>query len=135
MSGREARQRAFRLADQLMSPFCPGLLLSTCQSPGAADVRREIAARLAAGEAESAIIADLVQRYGSGILGSPPAEGLGAVVWSAPAVLGVTTLGVLVAALVRLRTRIGGARGAQPDRDVPGDHADARIDAELEALD
>ncbi len=133
--GRDARQRAFRLADQLMSPYCPGLLLSSCQSQGAHDLRAEIANRLARGESEEAVIADLVSRFGPGIRGAPETRGFGAVAWSTPAAVGVASLCALVVALVRFRTRRGGAANAPvDDADLSASTAE-RLDAELDALD
>ncbi len=40
------KQQAADMAGQLMSPFCPGRLLSDCTSPDAGALRQDIAARV-----------------------------------------------------------------------------------------
>jgi cytochrome c-type biogenesis protein CcmH/NrfF len=62
-------REAAELTRELMSPFCPGLLLSDCQSSGARDLRAEIRARVDAGESKGQIVDDLVARFGPGVRG------------------------------------------------------------------
>lgn len=104
------KQQAADMAGQLMSPFCPGRLLADCTSPNAGELRQAIAARIAAGETAAAVKADLVRRYGTAILGAPPAEGVGLLAWLVPGVLGLASLGA-VAWKVARATRAG-ARSA-----------------------
>ena len=61
--------RAQRLFGDLMSPFCPGLTLATCPSPGADSLRRDIRTRLALGESPRAIRAAYAATWGEEILG------------------------------------------------------------------
>ena len=51
-----AQAEARALSGELMSPFCPVLLLTTCRSQGAVMPRGEIAARFQAGESRKAIV-------------------------------------------------------------------------------
>ncbi len=131
----DARQRAFNLADQLMSPYCPGLLLSSCQSQGAHDLKAEITARLAAGESEDVVVADLARRFGPGIRGAPEMQGIGLVAWLGPGVIGAVGLLVLGAAL---RTFVRPVKNGEEERAVRSETSpelSARLDEELDALD
>ncbi len=73
-----------RLADQLLSPYCPGLTLSNCPSPSADSLRRVIHSQLVAGQTSDQVVAGLVEDFGEGILGAPPARGFARVLWIAP---------------------------------------------------
>jgi cytochrome c-type biogenesis protein CcmH len=77
--------RAQRIYQSLMSPFCPGLTVASCPSPGAEQMRQEVRQRLAAGDGERTIVAALVEEYGSDILGAPPARRWGLALWIPPA--------------------------------------------------
>jgi cytochrome c-type biogenesis protein CcmH len=79
--------RALRIYGGLMSPFCPGLTVASCPSPGAEEMRQEVRRRLAAGEGERTIVAGLVDEYGAAILGAPPAKRWGLLLWVPPGVL------------------------------------------------
>jgi cytochrome c-type biogenesis protein CcmH len=125
-------QQAYQLSAELMSPFCPGLTLASCPSPNAQTVREEIAERFRRGESREAIVADLVARYGEGVHASPPASGLGLIAWLLPAVAGVMTVAVLIAA-VRSVTRRRAA--ASEPAAAPLDPAMARrLEDELDQL-
>jgi cytochrome c-type biogenesis protein CcmH/NrfF len=79
--------RAQRLFGELMSPFCPGLTLATCPSPGAESLRADIRARLAHGQSARAIRAVYVADWGEQILGAPRLVSWGVLLWVTPAVL------------------------------------------------
>lgn len=108
------------LTHQLMSPYCPGLLLADCQSGGARDLRAEILRRLKAGESAAAVEDDLVARFGASIRTVPAFDGIGMVAWIGPLVLGLAGLWVVVVA-VRMVTR---------HRDPYGDPADSHVNLE-----
>jgi cytochrome c-type biogenesis protein CcmH/NrfF len=67
----ERSRQAREIADDLMSPYCPGVTIYHCASPDAAAVRREIRTSLDAGESPGAIRARLEQRFGSQVVGAP----------------------------------------------------------------
>jgi cytochrome c-type biogenesis protein CcmH len=97
-------QQAADLARQLMSPFCPGKLLSDCTSSQAYELRDVITARLEAGETVEAVRADLVRQYGAAMLGAPDATGFGLLAWVVPALIGLATaagIGLKVARATR----------------------------------
>jgi cytochrome c-type biogenesis protein CcmH len=60
------------VADRLLAPCCWRESARVHQSPQAAQMRREIAQRLAAGDNEEQIIAQYVAQYGARILRDPP---------------------------------------------------------------
>ena len=103
----DTAREAARLSAALMSPFCPGMTLSTCPSPDAATVRAEISERLHRGEPSTAIVADLEARFGDVLDGSPRAQGAGWLAWLMPGALGVLLMFALGAA--------AGRRVATPD--------------------
>ena len=123
---------AATIARELMSPFCPGLLLADCQSSGAHHLRAEIKSRLEAGETSRDIVDDLAGRYGTSIRGKPTMEGTGALVWVLPAVLAIASL-LLLTRWVRTST----VRVPEPGAPITigDDPMLARIDQELLALD
>jgi cytochrome c-type biogenesis protein CcmH/NrfF len=127
-------QDAAALTRQLMSPFCPGLLLADCQSSGASELRAEIRARVDAGESKNAIIDDLVLRFGAAVRGQPEPHGFGVVAWGFPVLLAAVTFVPLVrrlrAATVHVRETEPGLPPSDGDRLTA-----ARIDDELSAMD
>lgn len=128
------KQQASDLSHQLMSPFCPGKLLSDCTSPNAGVLREELAKRIAGGETADAVKADLVRQYGAEILGAPEAEGIGLLAWVLPALLGV-------ASAAAIGWKIAHAARETRDRQVPVAAAGAdaatlaQLDDELRDLD
>jgi cytochrome c-type biogenesis protein CcmH/NrfF len=129
--------RAHRLETALMSPFCPGLLLADCPSPNAAHLRAEIDSRLRAGESESVITRDLIDRYGTAIVGSPPADGFGMVLWiTLPFTAAIS--GVLLVGVVRrsvIRSRLARPPDAPEALIRETTRLSARLDDELRDLD
>ena len=120
---RSAADQASDLAAQLMSPYCPGMTLATCPSPGAAELRREIAARLGAGEREGAIVDSLASRFGESLRGSPPPAGAGLALWVVPGLVGAAMLFYFV--------RVSRAQVEPPAVVRIGDE-DRRLAAQLE---
>lgn len=126
---------AHLLAKELMSPFCPGLTLADCPSPNAAVLRSEIEQRLKAGEPKAAVEADLVERFGTKIRGTPPPEGFAMLLWVGLPVVALAGLGAVALTVARSTERArqkgadadGAAASSQELRD--------RLDDELADLD
>lgn len=130
----ELDREAYRVAHDLMSPFCPGRTLADCPSPYAREVRREIRESLAAGMPASEVKERLTETLGDEIRGRPQrAWG-----WAMPALV---TFGGLLAAVVVIRrlgkpSRVGVAARAADERSVRSsdDLLAARLDEELREL-
>ena len=100
-------QRVDRIARDVRCPSCSGLSVTESDAPTAIAVRQLITDRVKAGRSDDSIDAELVHSYGSGILLRPPASGVAAVVWVAPAVAGAAGLTALVVVFRRRRLRAG----------------------------
>ena len=73
-----ATRWAYQLAQDLMSPFCPGRSLADCPSPDAASLRMWILVQGAAGRTRADVEEELYARYGEVIRARPKVEGFGA---------------------------------------------------------
>jgi cytochrome c-type biogenesis protein CcmH/NrfF len=130
--------KAERLFGELMSPFCPGLTLATCPSPGADSLRQDIRDRLDRGETPRAIRATYAADWGEQILGAPRLRGWGVVLWVAPGlvlVLGAAGLTVWLRAKTR-GTALGAGDQPAPADDGAGDDPALRkrLEQELAAF-
>jgi cytochrome c-type biogenesis protein CcmH len=107
------------LEGEVMCPVC-GTTLDQSNSPAAEQIKRVIAARIAAGDTKGEIKDRLVAEYGKEILAAPPREGFGLFAWWLP-IVGVLTGAVLVG--------IGAWRWSRNREPEP---APARLDPALE---
>ncbi len=122
-SDAELSRQSHRIAQDVMSPFCPGRTLADCPSPDAHAVREQIRDLLAAGVAESQVRARLEQTYGDAVVGVPRS----ALGWLLPVLLLLAGAGLLVAVLRRLS-----AAGSESPSEVPPDGVSGVLEAELE---
>jgi len=86
------------LENQIMCPVCAGETLAQSDSPAAAQVKRYIQRRIAAGDTRGQIKRELVAQYGTRILAAPPRHGFDLLAWVLPLVLilgGAAAMGVL----------------------------------------
>lgn len=83
---------ARKIFTTVMSPYCPGLMLSDCTSSAAAELRTRIKAQLRQGTPPEEIMAELVDVFGNNILGLPPREGMGLLAWIGPIAALATSL-------------------------------------------
>jgi cytochrome c-type biogenesis protein CcmH len=129
---------AQRLFGRLMSPFCRGLTLAQCPSPGADSLRQDIRSRLAHGETSRAITAAYVADWGEQMLGAPPVRDWGVLLWTLPGVLLLVGAAVLALWLLRLRRRAVAAEAATaevaPESPPMEPALRQRLEAELEAF-
>ena len=87
----------------LKCPVCENQSVADSPAQLAQEMRAYIQRRLAAGESRQAIVQDLVDRYGEGILLEPPRQGFTLLVWWLP--LLSLALGAAVVALTLRRRR------------------------------
>ncbi len=124
----EAPPTSEQMAKEIMSPFCPGRTLATCPSLAADDLQAEIATRLKAGDTREQIMKDLEAKYGTVVLGAPPAEGVGLLLRTAPFIVGL--------GIVWLLSRLASVRRDVPESVPPTDsRLMAQLDDDLSDLD
>lgn len=90
----------YDLADELMSPYCPGRALSECPSPQAEDLRRWILDQASAGRSRAEVEAELYGEWGDTLRQAPRAEGVGLVAYLIPVAV-ILAGAVLVAVFLR----------------------------------
>jgi len=128
---REAKQ----LEAALMAPCCWAQQVSLHQSPAADEIRQNIRRLLAEGKTRQQILDFYVAEYGDRILAEPPARGFSRLIYVAPWIFLVGSVGLVVVVIRRLRPA---AAGPAKDEPVSGgaDNAESdRIDEELRNLD
>jgi cytochrome c-type biogenesis protein CcmH len=126
----------YALADELMSPWCPGFALPDCASGYASDLRLWILEQERLGRSEEDVKAEILARYGERMLQAPKAEGRGVLAYAIPAAVILGGLIVLVTFLRRQAAPALASGVADPRADAHADgaadvHAMSRVDAEL----
>jgi cytochrome c-type biogenesis protein CcmH len=124
---------SYRLAGDLMSPFCPGRSLSDCPSPNAAELRQWIIDQEKAGVPRTAVEEQLFARWGDQLRQAPRADGVGVLAYVIPAVALVAGAAI-VFVFLRRQARAAPPRPA-PAVGGPGldDELEREIDRELRA--
>ncbi len=124
---------ASALEGRIIAPCCWTQTIDIHGSPQSNDLRREIRQRLRAGEAADAIEASFVARFGPKVLAVPPGSPLKT--FATVLVLTMAAAGAAGFFMLR-RWRARGVAAAGVPRHVAADaQLDARLDAELRALD
>jgi cytochrome c-type biogenesis protein CcmH len=110
---REARARS--LFRETRCLVCQGESIDDSDAPLAADLRRAIRQRLAAGASDGAVRAFLARRYGDFIFFRPRMDWDNALLWSGPFVVALLGAGLLVS---RQRTRRPPEPGLTPEEEA-----------------
>jgi cytochrome c-type biogenesis protein CcmH len=97
--------RAVALQKELRCLVCQGESLDESNAPLAADLRRLLRERIAAGDSNEAVKRYLVARYGNFILMKPPLEKDTYVLWVAPLIALGAAMTVACVAAWRARSR------------------------------
>ena len=132
----QAVEREAKLLEaKLMAPCCWAQQVSLHQSPAADEIKQNIRRMLAEGKTSEQILDFYVAEYGDRILSEPPARGFSRLIYVAPWVFLVASVGLVVVVIRRLR-----AVGPAPERTEkaaapPSDDEAERIDEELRNLD
>jgi cytochrome c-type biogenesis protein CcmH len=114
------------LEGEVMCPVC-GTTLDQSDSPAAQQIKRLIAARIAAGDTKSQIKARLVSEYGQAILAAPQHKGFGLLAWWLP----IAGIVLAAAALAVGAWRWSHAREREPDGPQLDPALERRLDDEL----
>ena len=122
--GAAAEGWGYDLANELMSPYCPGRALAECPSPQAADLRQWILDQERAGVARDQVESQLFQQFGDQLRQAPRAEGVGLVAYLIPAFVLIAG-GALVALFLRRQRDAAAPPPAVAPRLAP-------VDPELE---
>lgn len=123
---------AYDLANELMSPFCPGRTLAECPSPQAADLRMWLVTQEAAGASREEVESILYQRFGDRIRSVPKPEGWGLTAYAVPLFAFLAGGGLVVLFLRHVRG--GAGEGPTDPAGAIGTAGSAAGDAELERM-
>jgi cytochrome c-type biogenesis protein CcmH/NrfF len=122
-------ERAARLSQRIMSPFCDGVTLHDCPSAESDDLRDEIAQMAGDGMSDPEILERLEAEYGPGIRATPD-DGAA---WVTPALFALAGVGLVVWLARRWTPSGNGPSGER--RGAPMSETDrARVQAELDAF-
>lgn len=116
--------------DRLWSPYCPGLMLEVCPSPGGEMLRDSIESLARSGVEADSIVELILAEYGEEYRAVPEARGVGGLAWYVPPLALLAGLVVVAVFLLkRSRSRLadaGGASGRADEMARPLSEADER---------
>ena len=128
VAGAEPEGWAYVLANELMSPFCPGRTLAECPSPQAEELRLWIIVQEAAGRSQGEVEEELYARFGDVIRSAPEPKGIGISAYALPIAVFVGGGFVVVFVLRRITAKPAALSEGGPGAAVPP------LDAEFERL-
>jgi cytochrome c-type biogenesis protein CcmH len=120
------------VANNVMSPFCPGLTLHDCPSDAAAELRARIERWARDGMSRDEIMIRLRDEYGPAISATPERAGAGLLAWLLPAA--AVALGAAVAWRLARRWSSRPGPAPEPHRGSASDDERRRLEAELAEL-
>ena len=127
VAGAEPEGWAYKLAGELMSPFCPGRTLADCPSDAAKSLVMWVIVQEAAGRSRADVEEELFARYGEVLRPTPKAEGFGLTAYVIP-VFAFAAGGLLIGVFLYRQTR----RAAEPvARPVVDPELERIVDEEL----
>ncbi|ETX01746.1 MAG: hypothetical protein ETSY1_06265 [Candidatus Entotheonella factor] len=115
------------VANELMSPACPGRTLINCTSGQSDQLRELIRQKVAQGESKSAIMQYFVDMHGEEILAAPPKKGFALAAWLLPLFVVLNGAGLIM--VLTFRWTRNRAR-AESNADMPLD--DTMMSTEIE---
>jgi len=131
----QALEREAKLLEaKLMAPCCWAQQVSLHQSPAADEIKQNVRRLLAEGKTSQQILDIYVAEYGDRILAEPPARGFSRLIYVAPWVFLVASVGLVVVVIRRLRASPAPAKAERAVAPPSEDEAE-RIDEELRNLD
>lgn len=96
-------ERVQSIAKSVRCPTCRGQSVADSDAPAAANVRKDIERRVADGQSDDDIRSALADRFGDGILLTPPRSGVAGLVWVLPVLAVTAAAGGLTLAFRRWR--------------------------------
>ena len=103
--------RAREISRELRCQVCQNQSIDDSSAPLAADLRRLVRERLAAGDDDARVLAHVVARYGDYVRLTPPLRADTALLWATPVIV---LCAALAAIALRLRRRRATAPAARP---------------------
>ena len=132
----QALEREAKLLEaKLIAPCCWSQQVSLHQSPAADDIKQTVRKLLAEGKTSQQILDIYVAQYGDRILAEPPARGFSRLIYVAPWVFLVASVGLVVVVIRRLRAVSPAPARAERATSAPTEDEADRIDEELRNLD
>jgi cytochrome c-type biogenesis protein CcmH len=126
--------QVFSIADQLQCPVCQGQTVAYSNSGLAQQMRTLIAKKLEEGASREQVLTYFVERYGDGILTTPPRSGFTLLVWVLPFVGLLVGTGIVGLALRKFRQARPGGPSPKvqpaPPSVVPSESGMSRKDYE-----
>lgn len=117
------------VANELMSPACPGRTLINCTSGQSEQLRELIRQKVAQGESKSAIMRYFVDMHGEEILAAPPKKGFALAAWLLPLFVVLNGAGLIMVLTFRWARNRG--RG-ENNMDMPLDDTTMSTDAKTD---
>lgn len=102
----DSQQVTQEISATVMSPFCPGRLLSDCPSGAAHDLKTKISTLLNSGQSKEQVEQFLLDTYGDQILAAPRFENFGVFAWIIPFVFLFFGAGLWVVWIKANRTKV-----------------------------
>ncbi len=133
-----------RVARQLYCPVCENIPLDVCETKACVRWKSTIREKLAAGESDADIIAYFVTQFGDRVVPVPQNQGIRALLYGLPVIVGIGGGALLIWQIVRWRRSRKAAKppsqgtkspaAAFSGAAAPDDSYRARIERDLEAI-
>lgn len=117
--------------DRLWSPYCPGMMLQVCPSPGGEMLRDSIERMARSGLDADSIVEVVLADYGEEYRAEPRTEGIGGLAWYIPPI--AFAAGVLVVGAFLARRR--GRRSLDERVEPPSEAEEERLREAMAELD
>lgn len=130
---RQRHPEAAEAIDELWSPYCPGLMLEVCPSPGGAALRDSIQTRAEEGMSSEELVDWVLANHGEEYRALPERSGTALLAWLAPPIAVLFGLAVVVLVLRRMRARAPIV--AFDELDDPTEEEEDRLREALRELD
>lgn len=134
LSGADLEREARALEAMIIAPCCFSQQVSVHRSAAADEVRKDVRARLAAGQTREQILDAYVAQYGKRILAQPPAEGFDLALYVLPPLLLVASAALVIVVLRRFSHRPAAVTEVATTPAASSTY-DERLDDELRDLD
>jgi len=113
----QLQARYENLTQQLRCLVCQNETIADSQADLAADLRRELRAKIASGSSDEEILKFMTDRYGAFVLYKPPFEARTLVLWIGPAIMLLVGLAIAIRIIVK-RAKLPIEDGSMEENDT-----------------